>query len=349
MAGATYEIHADGDIATPDRQGTYWYKDGDLVATVTTGAAGQVDEVKFAPNRTQATYNFLTVTHDGTKGEVTVTLPLGKYTITEVKAPYGFVLTQQSYTVEFGWDNQRNDIVLAKTIVSHEQDGDKECSYSIVNVKDTSDAHKTAQILVFENACVLPVPEKPGGKVSKIGVGIYKKDCETLTYLPGAVYELYTVDDIFAADGTKLVDAGAKLATSSATNASGFTWFDVDVPIRGKTYPDSGNSGKYRIVEITAPAGYLLDNSPIEVEFTYAGQEVAWQVVDGTNTNLRTTVNISKQDVTNGKELPGAKLEIHEADGKLIEGWTSAKTPHTVRGLELDKEYTLIEKRAPET
>ena len=124
------------------------------------------------------------------------------------------------------------------------------------------------------------------------------------------MYELYTVDDIFAADGTKLVDAGAKLATSDPTNDSGFTWFDVDVPIRAETYPDSGNSGKYRIVEITAPAGYLLDNSPIEIEFTYAGQEVAWQVVDGTNTNLRTTVNISKQDVTNGKELPGAKLEI---------------------------------------
>lgn len=61
LAGATYEIHADGDIATLDRQGTYWYKDGDLVATVTTGAAGQVDEVKFAPNRTQATYDFLTI------------------------------------------------------------------------------------------------------------------------------------------------------------------------------------------------------------------------------------------------------------------------------------------------
>lgn len=109
--------------------------DGDLVATVTTGAAGQVDVVKFTPNRTQATYDFLTISHDGTKGEVTVTLPLGKYTITEVKAPYGFVLTQQSYSVEFGWDNQRNDIVLAKTIVSHEQDGDKECSYGISSIR----------------------------------------------------------------------------------------------------------------------------------------------------------------------------------------------------------------------
>ena len=163
-----------------------------------------------------------------TKGEVTVTLPLGKYTITEVQAPYGFVLTQQSYTVEFSWDNQKNDIVLAKNIVSHEQDGDKECSYSVVNVKDASDAHKNGQTLVFENARVLPTPEKPGDIVSKIGVGIYKQDREAQTYLPGAVYELYTVDDIYSADGTKLLDAGAKLATGSATNANGFTWFDVD-------------------------------------------------------------------------------------------------------------------------
>ena len=348
LAGATYEIHADGDIATLDRQGTYWYKDGDLVATVTTGAAGQVDEVKFAPHRTQATYDFLTISHDGTKGEVTVTLPLGKYTITEVKAPYGFILTNQSYTVEFGWGNQKNDIVLAKTIVSHEQDGDKECSYSIVNVKDASDAHKNGQTLVFENARVLPVPEKPGDKVSKIGVGIYKQDREALTYLPGAVYELYTVDDIYSADGTKLLDAGAKLGTSSATNANGFAWFDADVPIRSESYPDSGNSGRYRIVEVKAPAGYLLDSTPMEFSFTYEGQQIAWQVVNGTNTNLRTGVDISKQDITNGKELPGAKLEIRDADGNLVEGWTSGKVPHTVRGLELEKAYTLTETRAPD-
>ena len=348
LAGAVYEIHADGDIATPDRQGTYWYKGGDLVATVTTGAAGQVDEVKFSPTRTQATYDFLTVSHNGTKGEVTVTLPLGKYTITEVQASYGFVLTQQSYTVEFSWDNQKNDIVLAKTIVNHEQDGDKECSYSIVNVKDASDAHKNGQTLVFENARVLPVPEKPGDKVGKVGVGIYKQDCETLTYLPGAVYELYTVDDIFSADGTKLLDAGTKLAESSPTNESGFTWFAMDIPIRAETYPDSGNSGRYQIVEVKAPAGYLLDSTPVDVEFTYDGQQTPWQIVDGTNTNLRTTVDISKQDITNSKELPGAKLEIRDADGNLVEGWTSTKTPHTVRGLELENKYTLTEKRAPD-
>ena len=314
LAGAVYEIHADGDITTPDRQGTYWYKSGDLVATVTTGTEGQVDEVKFAPNRTQATYDFLTISHDGTKGEVTVTLPLGKYTITEVKAPYGFALNAQSQSAELRWSNQKDTVV------------------------------RMNEPIVFQNERIIAVPDKP----DKIGVGIYKQDREVRTYLPGAVYELYTVDDIYSADGTKLLDAGAKLATSSATNANGFTWFDVDVPIRAETYPDSGNSGRYRIVEVAAPAGYLLDSTPVDVEFTYEGQQIAWQVVDATNNNLCTTVDISKQDIANGKELPGAKLEIRDTDGNLVEGWISGKTPHTVRGLELEKEYTLTEKRAPD-
>ena len=87
--GPVYEIRAHGDIATGDRQGTLWYADGDLVATVTTGATGQVDEVTFSPTRTPATYDFLTVSHDGTAGEVTITLPLGSYDISEVQAPYG--------------------------------------------------------------------------------------------------------------------------------------------------------------------------------------------------------------------------------------------------------------------
>ena len=52
LAGAVYEIHAAADIATPDRQGTCWYKSDDLVATVTTGTEGQVDEVMY--NKLQA-------------------------------------------------------------------------------------------------------------------------------------------------------------------------------------------------------------------------------------------------------------------------------------------------------
>ena len=378
LAGATYEIRAHGDIATGDRHGTLWYADGDLVATITTGATGQVDEVKFSPTRTQATYDFLTVSHNGTTGEVTITLPLGSYDITEVQAPYGFVHTDQTYTVTFGWNDQSNDVVLAQTIVDHTQDGDEVYSYDIVNAADASDEQLTGQpgTIRFENARVLPVPETPEDLVDKIGVGIYKQDAETSQPLAGAVYELYTVDAIYDVNGNKLADAGTLLATSAPTDDTGFTWFDVDVPIRGEAYaggetePADGvwnaryNSGNYEIVEITSPEGYRLDPTPIKVSFTCPGAQVAWQVVAATQADQPLDkLTIHKTDV-GGKELPGAELTVTTLDGETIDSWVSGETPHTLPILEPDAEaqegtlrysdednefvYTLHEDAAPD-
>ena len=378
LAGAVYEIRAHGDIATGDRQGTLWYADGDLVATVTTGKEGQVDEVKFSPTRTQATYDFLTVSHDGTTGEVTITLPLGSYDITEVQAPYGFVHTDQTYTVTFGWNDQSNDMVLAQTIVDHTQDGDEVYSYDIVNAADASDEQLTGQpgTIRFENARVLPVPETPEDLVDKIGVGIYKQDAETSQPLAGAVYELYTVDTVYDVTGNKLADAGTLLATSAPTDDTGFTWFNVDVPIRGEAYaggepePVDGvwnaryNSGNYEIVEITSPEGYRLDPTPIKVSFTCPGAQVAWQVVAATQADQPLDkLTIHKTDV-GGKELPGAELTVTTLDGEIIDSWVSGETPHTLPILEPDAEaqegtlrysdednefvYTLHEDAAPD-
>ena len=352
LAGATYEIRAHGDIATGDRQGALWYADGDLVATVTTGATGQVDEVKFSPTRTQATYDFLTVSHDGTTGVVTITLPLGSYDIAEVQAPYGFVLTDQTYTVTFGWNDQSNDVVLAQTIVDHTQDGDETYSYDILNASDASDEQLTGQpgTIVFENARVLPVPETPEDLVDKIGVGIRKQDAETIQPLAGAVYELYTLDAIYDMDGSKLADAGTLLATSAPTNGTGFTWFDVDVPIRGEAYangetePADGvwnaryNSGNYQIVEVASPDGYLLDPTPVKVSFTYPGPQTAWQVVAATQVDQPLDkLTIHKTDV-GGKELPGAELTVTTLEGKPVDSWVSEETPHTLPILEPDAE-----------
>ena len=244
LAGATYEIRAHGDIATGDRQGTLWYADGDLIATVTTGEEGQVDEVEFSPTRTPATYDFLTVSHNGTTGEVTITLPLGSYDIAEVQAPYGFVLTDQTYTVTFGWNDQSNDVVLAQTIVDHTQGGDEIYSYDIVNVSNATEDEldDLPGTIQFENDRVLPVVEE-----GRIGVGVYKlgRDSAGMTddqpyvdgiktapallaggsnrdripegaiLVPGATYELYTADDIYSLDGTLLAAADTLLATAT--------------------------------------------------------------------------------------------------------------------------------------
>ena len=89
-----FEIRAKGDIATPDRQGTFWYRDGDFVATVTTGRDGQIDSTAFAPNGTEATYDFLSVSHNGAAGEVSITLPRRSCTVVAFK----FLMGRMAFT-----------------------------------------------------------------------------------------------------------------------------------------------------------------------------------------------------------------------------------------------------------
>ena len=375
LANATYEIHAQGDIPTPDNQGTLWYADGDLVATVTTAEDGQVDEVRFSPTRTLATYDFLKVTHDGTKGEVTITLPLGTYTISEVQAPYGFVHTDHTYTVVLDWDNQYNDLVLAKSIIDHTQDGDVVYDYSIINVGNANAEQIEKQVLVFENARVLPIVEE-----GKVGVGLYKLDrdtcdltdeapytdgCKTRASLlnggsnradipadanmvAGAVYALYTADDIYSISGELLAAADTLLGTAT-TDENGLAYFDVDVPLRGEHYGGSDahdwttNSGRYYLREISVPDGYLIEQRVIPVEFTYENQFIAWQVVDCLHSDKQTTVEIDKRAFTSDSDdtfaLPGATLTVTDWNGNVVDSWESSDTAHVICGLHLSHDF----------
>lgn len=375
LANATYEIHAQGDIPTPDNQGTLWYADGDLVATVTTAEDGQVDEVRFSPTRTTATYDFLKVTHDGTKGKVTITLPLGTYTISEVQAPYGFVHTDHTYTVVLDWDNQYNDLVLAKAVTDHTQDGDVIYDYSIINVGNASAEQMEKQILVFENARVLPVVEE-----GKVGVGLYKLDrdtcdltdeapysdgCKTRASLlnggsnradipadakmvAGSIYELYTADDIYSISGELLAAADTLLGTAT-TDQNGLAYFDVDVPVRGEHYGSSDahdwttNSGRYYLREISVPDGYLIEQSVIPVEFTYENQFIAWQIVDCLHSDKQTTVEIDKRAFASDSDttfaLPGATLTVTDWNGNVVDSWESSDTAHVIRGLHLSHDF----------
>ena len=341
LAGAEYTITAAEDIYTQDRQldnygnRTLWYAKGDVVAVVTTGD-GTADTAVFAPARTAATYDFLSVIHDGTIGEVSVTLPLGSYHIAETKPPYGYVGTADSYDVTFAWDNELNDMVMAKSIA---KSGDNafEQAFTLVRSKDADAALAEQQTLKFYN------------DREKAHVGVYKIDRETGKYLAGAVFNLYTADDIYDADGSLVFEAGELVATSPETNADGATYFDCDIPIRGEQYGNSThkdattNSGKYIVKEIRAPLGYYVNEEPMEVTFTYDGEAV--QVLESTCTDKPTEMWVSKRDLTNDEELPGATLTIKNADGNIVESWVSTDTPHRVMGLHLGDAYTLTETR----
>ena len=311
LAGAEYTITAAEDIYTQDRQldnygnRTLWYAKGDVVAVVTTGD-GTADTAVFAPARTAATYDFLSIIHDGTIGEVSVTLPLGSYHIEETKPPYGYVGTDAAFDVTLAWDNQTQEIVVSDAVEFHNE-------------------------------------------LEKAKVGIYKTDLENGKYLAGAVFNLYTADDTYDADGSLVFAAGELVATSPETNADGTTYFDCDIPIRGEKYGSSThkdaatNSGKYIVKEIRAPLGYYVNEEPMEVTFTYDGQAV--QVLESTCTDKPTEMWVSKRDLTNDEELPGATLTIQDADGNVVTSWVSSDTPHRVTGLHLGDAYTLTETR----
>ena len=311
LAGAEYTITAAEDIYTQDRQldnygsRTLWYAKGDVVAVVTTGD-GTADTAVFAPARTAATYDFLSVIHDGTIGEVSVTLPLGSYHIEETKPPYGYAGTDAAFDVTLAWDNQTQEIVVADAVEFHNER-------------------------------------------EKAKVGIYKTDLESGKYLAGAVFNLYTADDIYDADGSLVFAAGELVATSPETNADGYTYFDCDIPIRGEQYGSSThkdaatNSGKYIAKEIRAPLGYYVNEEPMEVAFTYDGEAV--QVLESTCTDKPTEMWVSKRELTNDEELPGATLTIQDMDGNIVESWVSTDTPHRVTGLHLGDTYNLIETR----
>ncbi|MDD3229314.1 MAG: SpaA isopeptide-forming pilin-related protein, partial [Oscillospiraceae bacterium] len=350
LAGAEYTITAAEDIYTQDNQvdangnRTLWYAKGDVVAVVTTGN-GTADWNAFAPARTDATYAFLSVIHDGTLGEVSVTLPLGSYHVEETKPPYGYVGTAQSYDVTFAWNEQTNEVVLAKTLVSHAEDGtDTAADFEISNESSASAADKEAQVLVYHN------------EREKARVGVYKLDEKTGEYLAGAVFNLYAADDIYNADGKLIFAAGDLVATSPETKSGGYTYFDVDVPIRGQYYgadwvhipTESGfssatNSGNYIIKEIRPPQGYFLNDAEMPVSFTYDGQVL--QVLDSTCKNEATSMLISKRELTGDEELPGATLTIQDAQGNTVREWVSGNAPTEIRALHMNETYTLIETR----
>ena len=101
--------------------------------------------------------------------------------------------------------------------------------------------------------------------------------------------------------------------------------------------------GTYTLKEITAPDGYLVAE---DVEFTVNEDGTVTEVV---MLDESTKVRISKQDATTGAELPGAKLQVIDADGNVIDEWVSTTEPHMIEAvLTADASYTLKEITAPD-
>lgn len=104
-------------------------------------------------------------------------------------------------------------------------------------------------------------------------------------------------------------------------------------------------SGKYILEEIIPTDGYATADS-ISFEVLERNVEGDFEIQHVEMFDDVTKVEISKQDVTTEKELPGAKLQITDKEGTVVEEWISTDEPHYIEKLPIG-DYTLIEITAP--
>jgi len=150
----------------------------------------------------------------------------------------------------------------------------------------------------------------------KTELSLIKKNSVSEIPVEGATYGVYATEDILGRDDAVLVEADS-LIQSAVTDAEGKAVFDADLPL-----------GKYYVKEVETAPGYLMDENEYEVDFTYQDPKIALLSKEIPVEEIPIIVEISKSDITTGKELPGAKLEIIDKNGETFAAWTTDGKPY---------------------
>ena len=179
---------------------------------------------------------------------------------------------------------------------------------------------------------VITYDEKWQNARQKVKITVLKKEKDTERVLAGGVFGLYTSENIKNAKGEVLLEKDS-LIEQRVTDEKGQITFTADLPV----------DGKYYVKEIFAPDGFVTTDEVQEFTFEYAGEDQAEVSYDFTFENQPTTVELTKTDLTTGKELPGAHLKVTDSDGNTVDEWTSTEESHVIKELVVGKEYTMTE------
>ena len=183
-----------------------------------------------------------------------------------------------------------------------------------------------------QNTPVITYDEKWQNARQKVKVTVLKKEKDTERVLAGGVFGLYTSEDIKNAKDEVLLEKDS-LIEQRVTDEKGQITFTADLPV----------DGKYYVKEIFAPDGFVTTEEVQEFTFEYAGEDQTEVSYDFTFENQPTTVELTKTDLTTGKELPGAHLKVTDSDGNTVDEWTSTEESHVIKELVVGKEYTMTE------
>lgn len=166
----------------------------------------------------------------------------------------------------------------------------------------------------------------------RVQVEVLKKEKDSDKVLSGAIFGLYAADDIVSSKG-KVLLAKDTLIELKTTDEDGKIQFVADLPV----------DSRYYIKELAAPDGYVTDQEPQEFTFEYQGSGTSVAEYAFTFEDEQTTVELSKADLTDKKELPGASLKVTDEDENTVDEWVSKEEAHIIKGLIVGKKYKMTE------
>lgn len=253
LAGAVFELRAAEDIV--GREGSMFYRKDELIETLTTSKTGSV------------------------KSRV---LPLGKYSLTEISAPDGYVLDATPHPFTLAAVDQQTALVEVKVSAGN----------TYLPVRVTLRKQKE-NLLLTETAD-----------------GMIHQTVETVPG-EGFVFGLFNRDVIAYGDSQKL-PANTLMATGATDSQGNLTFSGL--------YPH----GDYYIKELSVPDGWLLSAQTYPVTLTpdhkASGENVITVYLDQPILNrlIYTPVTLTKTDITGEEKLPGALIEVYDAEGNII-------------------------------
>ncbi|MGN8801305.1 SpaA isopeptide-forming pilin-related protein [Candidatus Merdisoma sp. HCP28S3_D10] len=315
LPGAEYVLQAQKEIPYPDGRGEILFAKQDLVlecyeAQKETGSMQyftiEVTEGKMvqAERTLPDGAKAQWVLRTGENGKAEVTgLPDGSYRVVEVKAPTGYYRDPANCT-------QMADVRGATAL-------------RFENPKQE-----------IEKPGIVPDPNPEAPRHIGMLVQKYGVEDEKQMGVSGAAFTLYAAEDIQNIFGQVIYPEGTEIETAFS-GTDGLTRFVTDVPI-----------GLYRIRETKAPEGYYSSTKEIWYDVAKDKENDSvhylnfWDFVE----NTPVIVNVRLEDDLTHKELAGAALEITDEAGQSVDAWiTRVDNGYTIRGLSVDKSYTITE------
>ena len=214
---------------------------------------------------------------------------------------------------------------------------EEECTFEVSRSNETLEYDKDYDAYITVNV----KNEQPTGTLIVDKSVAVREDIDTslinnIEDLSGIEFKLNAKENIIdKADGSIIYEKGKEVKRFNLDKDGNYTL--TGLPL-----------GEYQLQETKTLDGLVLNETVYDVVFTQ--KDLTTKVYEEKKeiSNDTTVFEFSKTDITGDKELEGAKLQVIDKDGNIIDEWISGNKTHKIEGLKVGETYILREQIAPE-